>query len=296
MIKSMTGYGRGEYRGEDGSFSVELRSVNHRYLESSVRLPRRFSFAEEEIKKELKSRISRGKIDVFVNYTPGTDSGSDVRVDAALARRYYEGLKAISDMIPELAGSVSVKDIASMPDVFTIVPAEDDEEEVKARLLGALDAAIDSFEEMRAAEGGRLLEDILLRAGIIEDTVSAIEEYAPKVEKLYFERLSARIAELTEGVDLGAAQERIITEAAVFADKANITEEIVRLKSHVRQLRAMTADPSEPVGKKLDFLVQEMNREANTIGSKANDISITEKVLILKAEIEKIREQVQNIE
>ncbi|MBQ4505674.1 MAG: YicC family protein [Firmicutes bacterium] len=296
MIKSMTGYGRGEYRGSDRSFSVELRSVNHRYLETSVKLPRRFAFAEEDIKKEIKSRISRGKLDVFVNYAPGEESESDIRVDVPLALKYREGLEKLRDSLPGVEGSFSLMDIAGMPDVITEIPAEDDMDEVKEQLLSALGLAIDSFEEMRAAEGARLLEDVLLRADIIENTVAAIEEYAPAVEKLYFERLSARIEELIGGAGVEAARERILTEAAVFADKANITEEIVRLRSHVKQLRDMTSDPAEPVGKKLDFLVQEMNRESNTIGSKANDIKITEKVLVLKAEIEKIREQIQNVE
>ncbi len=294
MIKSMTGYGRGEHKGVERSFSVELRAVNHRYLETSVKLPRRFAFAEELIKKAVKERISRGKLDVFLNYIPGTESETGLKLDLGLARQYYEKLDELSKALPELDRDQSVMAIASLPDVLVQIPSEDDQEKIGAEIREAVEAAIDSFDAMRAAEGARLLEDILMRAGIIEDTVLKIEEYAPSVEKQYYEKLAARLSELLEGAEI--PRERLLTEAAVFADKANITEEIVRLKSHAAQLRSMTADPKEPVGKKLDFLVQEMNREANTIGSKANDISITESVLVLKAEIEKIREQVQNIE
>jgi uncharacterized protein (TIGR00255 family) len=294
MIKSMTGYGRGEHKGVERSFSVELRAVNHRYLETSVKLPRRFAFAEELIKKAVKERISRGKLDVFLNYIPGTESETGLKLDLGLARQYYEKLDELSKALPELDRDQSVMAIASLPDVLVQIPSEDDQEKIGAEIREAVEAAIDSFDAMRAAEGARLLEDILMRASIIEDTVLKIEEYAPSVEKQYYEKLAARLSELLEGAEI--PRERLLTEAAVFADKANITEEIVRLKSHAAQLRSMTADPKEPVGKKLDFLVQEMNREANTIGSKANDINITESVLVLKAEIEKIREQVQNIE
>ena len=294
MIKSMTGYGRGEHKGIERSFSVELRAVNHRYLETSVKLPRRFAFAEELLKKAVKERVSRGKLDVFLNYIPGTESESELKLDLGLARKYYERFCDIADAIPGLKDDMSVTSVAMMPDVLVQIPASDDQEKIGEEILDAARAALDSFDAMRAAEGAKLIEDILMRADIIEKTVLEIEEYAPSVEKQYYEKLAARLSEMLEGAEI--PRERLLTEAAVFADKANITEEIVRLKSHVAQLRAMTADPKEPVGKKLDFLVQEMNREANTIGSKANDINITQHMLALKAEIEKIREQVQNIE
>ena len=294
MIKSMTGYGRGEHKGIERSFSVELRAVNHRYLETSVKLPRRFAFAEELLKKAVKERVSRGKLDVFLNYIPGTESESELKLDLGLARKYYERLCDIADAIPGLKDDMSVTSVAMMPDVLVQIPASDDQEKIGEEILDAARAALDSFDAMRAAEGTKLIEDILMRADIIEKTVLEIEEYAPSVEKQYYEKLAARLSEMLEGAEI--PRERLLTEAAVFADKANITEEIVRLKSHVAQLRAMTADPKEPVGKKLDFLVQEMNREANTIGSKANDINITQHMLALKAEIEKSREQVKNIE
>ena len=294
MIKSMTGYGRGEHKGVERSFSVELRAINHRYLETSVKLPRRFAFAEELIKKAVKERISRGKLDVFLNYIPGTESETGLKLDLGLARQYYEKLDELSKALPELDRDQSVMAIASLPDVLVQIPSEDDQEKIGAEIREAVEAAIDSFDAMRAAEGARLLEDILMRAGIIEDTVLKIEEYAPSVEKQYYEKLAARLSELLEGAEI--PRERLLTEAAVFADKANITEEIVRLKSHAAQLRSMTADPKEPVGKKLDFLVQEMNREVDTIGSKVQDVHITAVVVEMKSEIEKIREQVQNIE
>ena len=295
MIKSMTGFGRGVFADEQRTVTVEIRSVNHRYSDITVKMPRRYQFAEDAIKGVLKESISRGKVDVSVNVENTAASDVEVSVDLGLAKQYHDALQAIAAAFPGLKDDVSVGKIASMPDVLKTQSAEEDEDSFTAAVCAATRDASDAFAAMRAAEGARLIEDVLQRNDLIEATVTEVEKYAPNVEKLYAERMKERITELLDG-QAAIPQDRILLEAAVFADKANITEEIVRLKSHCAQLRAIVADSSAPVGKKLDFLVQEMNRESNTIGSKANDINITNSVLVLKAEIEKIREQIQNIE
>jgi uncharacterized protein (TIGR00255 family) len=291
----MTGFGRGVFADGQRTVTVEIRSVNHRYSDITIKMPRRYQFAEDAIKGVLKESISRGKVDVSVNVENTAASDVEVSVDLGLAKQYHDALLAIAAAFPRLKDDVSVGKIASMPDVLKTQSAEEDEDSFTAAVCAATREAADAFAAMRAAEGARLIEDVLQRNDLIEATVTEVEKYAPNVEKLYAERMKERITELLDG-QAAIPQDRILLEAAVFADKANITEEIVRLKSHCAQLRAIVADSSAPVGKKLDFLVQEMNRESNTIGSKANDINITNSVLVLKAEIEKIREQIQNIE
>ncbi len=294
MIKSMTGFGRGIYQDELRTVTADVKAVNHRYSDITVKMPRRFAFAEEAVKAVVKEFTSRGKIEVLINVVSSAASDSDVRLDTALARRYYERMTELKESIPELSGTVDLRMISSLPDVMTLVPAEEDEELVQSELTEAVRRACESFDSMRTLEGSKLIADILMRNDLIEKTTLEIEEYAPEVSRVYLEKMKERMAELLGG-GAAVAEDRLLLEAAVFADKSNITEELVRLRSHVSQLRKI-ASANEPAGKKLDFLVQEMNREANTIGSKANDINITGKVLLLKAEIEKIREQVQNIE
>ena len=295
MAKSMTGFGRGVYEDELRNVTVELRSVNHRYSDITVKMPRRYQFAEDAIKTIVKGVAPRGKIDVFVNVDNITADDTAVELNPALAKRYYETLQALRQEIPELAGEPTLAMIANFPDVVKTGAAEEDEELLLKALSEATKEAAANLDAMRVAEGTKLMEDILQRGRLIEETVNGIEAYAPEVAKNYTAKLKERIQELLGG-DVAIPEDRILLEAAVFADKSNITEEMVRLKSHCSQLRAIAADTSGPIGKKLDFLVQEMNRESNTIGSKANDIHITNDVLLLKAEIEKIREQVQNIE
>ena len=295
MAKSMTGFGRGVYEDELRSVTVELRSVNHRYSDITVKMPRRYQFAEDAIKAIVKGVAPRGKIDVFVNVDNIAADDTAVELNTALAKRYYETLQALQQEIPELAGEPTLAMIANFPDVVKSAAAEEDEELVLKALSEAAKEAAANLDAMRVTEGAKLMEDILQRGRLIEETVNGIESYAPEVAKNYTAKLKERIQDLL-GDDVVIPEDRILLEAAVFADKSNITEEMVRLKSHCSQLRAIAADTSGPIGKKLDFLVQEMNRESNTIGSKANDIHITNDVLLLKAEIEKIREQVQNIE
>ena len=294
MIKSMTGFGRGEYTDEKRSFICEIKSVNHRFCEMNVKIPRRYQFAEEKIKSRVKAAAPRGKIEIGILTEDLGMNSSQIKLNTEAAKAYYESLKELKSQIPGLTGEIDITLLSQMPDVLKTVPAEEDEEEILCALLEAVDSAIEKYDQMKVTEGKKLIEDIVQRGRLIKNTVESIEVYAPSVAENYTRRMKERIEELIGG---GAAipEDRILLEAAVFADKSNITEEIVRLKSHCGQLEDICSSEG-PAGKKLDFLVQEMNRESNTNGSKANDINITDKVLILKAEIEKIREQVQNIE
>jgi len=295
MAKSMTGFGRGVYTDELRSVTVELRSVNHRYSDITVKMPRRYQFAEDTIKNIVKGVAPRGKIDVFVNVDNIAADDTAVELNIPLAKRYFETLQTIKEEMPQLSGEPTLAMIANFPDVVKSAAAEEDEELVLKALTEAAKDAAANLDAMRITEGAKLMEDILQRGELIEKTVCGIEVYAPEVAKNYAAKMKERIQELL-GDEATIPEDRIVLEAAVFADKSNITEEMVRLKSHCSQLKSIAADTSGPIGKKLDFLVQEMNRESNTIGSKANDIRITNDVLLLKAEIEKIREQVQNIE
>ena len=295
MAKSMTGFGRGVYTDELRSVTVELRSVNHRYSDITVKMPRRYQFAEDTIKNIVKGVAPRGKIDVFVNVDNIAADDTAVELNIPLAKRYFETLQTIKAELPQLSGEPTLAMVANFPDVVKSAAAEEDEELVLKALTEATKEAAANLDAMRIVEGAKLMEDILQRGQLIEQTVCGIEVYAPEVAKNYAAKMKERIQELL-GDEATIPEDRIVLEAAVFADKSNITEEMVRLKSHCSQLKSIAADTSGPIGKKLYFLVQEMNRESNTIGSKANDIRITNDVLLLKAEIEKIREQVQNIE
>ncbi|MCQ2553877.1 MAG: YicC family protein [Clostridia bacterium] len=294
MIKSMTGFGRGEYTDEKRNVVAEIKSVNHRYCEISVKMPRRYQFAEEKIKQAVKAVAPRGKIDVSIMVDDLSFESTDIRLNIDAAKAYYESLVTLKNEFPDLEGKVDLRMLATMPDVLKNTPAEEDEEEILKALMSAVNKALESYDAMKVVEGKKLVEDMLARNNYIEETVKEIEVYAPEVAKQYALKMKERIQELL-GQEATIPEDRVLLEAAVFADKSNITEEIVRLTSHCAQFRTICSG-KEAVGKKLDFLVQEMNRESNTIGSKANDIKITDKVLILKAEIEKIREQVQNLE
>ena len=297
MIRSMTGFGRGEYSDEISKVTVEIRSVNHRYLDIYVKMPRRYSFAEETIKSAIKERVHRGKVEVSVSVDNVGRSDSDVRLDKELASRYYNVLSELRDSFDFGEESrVSLSLLSKMPDVIVTTPAAEDEEAMSKRLLGATVKALDDFCSMRETEGEKLAADLSARADTIQNIRDHIEKRAPEIEKEYAAKFKARVEEILGGV-YEVPEERIALEAAIFADKANITEELVRLGSHISQLRSfLKSDGKEAIGKKIDFLIQEMNREANTIGSKSNDREITSNMLELKAEIEKVREQVQNIE
>ncbi len=292
----MTGFGRGEFADETGKVTAEIRAVNHRYLDIFVKMPRKYAFAEEAIKAAVKEKLYRGKVEVSVTVDSTGQSDSDVRLDMDLAAKYYEALSSLRDSFDFGEESkVSLSMLAKMPDVIRTAAAEEDEEVVTGRLLAAVRNAVDDICSMRETEGAKLAADLEARADTVSDIRARIEKRAPEIEKEYAAKFRARVEELLDGV-YEVPEERIALEAAIFADKANITEELVRLDSHVSQLRAFLKTGDGAIGKKIDFLIQEMNREANTIGSKSNDREITSMMLDLKAEIEKIREQVQNIE
>lgn len=294
MIKSMTGFGRSEYSDGKRNIIVEIKSVNHRYSDITVKMPRRYSFAEDKIKNTVKNIARRGKIDVSVIVENVTEDDTTVKLNSLVAKQYYDNLKKLKSEF-DVAGDITLQFLATLPDVMKSVPDVEDEEEICRSLLVPVQKAAENLDEMRKVEGKKLAEDLIMRGGLITDLVKRIEERSPQVTVQYTEKLRERIKELIGG-SVVIPEDRILVEAAIFADKCSITEELVRLTSHVHQLENIITKSNQPDGKKLDFLVQEMNREANTIGSKANDIEITNMMLEIKSEIEKIREQVQNIE
>ena len=292
MIRSMTGFGRaqGVLGGKD--ITVEIRSVNHRYFEFSARLPRAYSWLEEKLKGVAQGAASRGKVEVSLLIQTVEGSDAQVVVNTALAREYVEALRELGREL-DLPDDLSLSAVARFGEIFTLRRAPDDEEEVQANVLAVAAQAAERFSQMRRAEGEKLREDILGRLISIEERVAQVEERSPQTVAEYRQKLTARMEEL-----LGKAaveEQRILAEAAIVADRWAVDEETVRLRSHIAQLRSILDTP-EAVGRKLDFLAQEMNREANTIGSKAQDVRIAQVVVEIKSEIEKIREQVQNIE
>ena len=292
MIRSMTGYGRATKIAAGYTITIELRSVNHRYFDCTVRAPRVFVYMEEPVKARLQKAVARGKVDVFVTLEAGEDSGLKVELNLAAADSYVAALKELKERY-SLDGKIELMSLARFPEVFTVEKAEADEDELLAAVLSTLDEALEGYIEMSAREGENLAADILARAAGILEAVDRIEARSEAAVADYREKLLARMKDLLASVTID--ESRILTEAAIYADKTAITEEAVRLRSHVAQLRELFAAGGQ-VGRKLDFLIQEFNREANTIGSKGNDVELAREVVDLKAEIEKIREQVQNIE
>ncbi|MDO4573133.1 MAG: YicC/YloC family endoribonuclease [Clostridia bacterium] len=289
---SMTGYGRGSASAEGRELSVELKSVNHRYLDIGMRLPRHLAFLEDTIRTRLAARLSRGHVDVFLNYRNTRQDARSVEIDAQLLTAYVASARAANAALG-LADDLGLSAALRLPDVATLREADEDPAAVSALLCAALDEAADALVTMRRQEGERLLDDLSRRVSAVRSLTEQIEARAPLVVTEYRQKLGERIESLLNGVEVDRA--RLATEVALFADRASIDEEIVRLKSHAAQALLLFAS-DEPVGRKLDFIVQEMNREFNTIGSKANDAALTGLVLDGKAEIEKIREQIQNIE
>ena len=291
-MKSMTGYGRARQVLHGRTVTVELRAVNHRYLDCTVKAPRQFGFLDDAVKKAAAARIARGKTEIYVSVE--TDEGGDlsVTVNHALAERYLTALHELSEKYG-LRDDVTVMSLAKMPDVLGSERIEQDADELTQDVLTVFSEACDGFDQMREREGEKLADDVRSRAAVIETLVTEVEKRSPERVAEYREKLLARMREVLEGTDVD--ETRIVTEAAIYADKTAVDEETVRLRSHLQQLDGML-DEEKPVGRKLDFLVQEMNREANTIGSKANDVSMAQTVVNIKSEIEKIREQIQNIE
>lgn len=292
MIKSMTGYGRAVRVYPDKQITVELRSVNNRFLDCSVRLPRLYSFAEEAVKQKIKMSVSRGKVDVFV--TVVLTQSNDVCI--ALNRPVLEGYLAAMKTIAADYGvrdDISVNSLSRLPDVFTVEKAEQDEDALQQQLLEVVDEALSGYDAMRRTEGEALAADLRGKAANILKLVAFVEERSPQTVEEYRCRLAQKMQEVLESTSID--ESRILTEAAIFADKVAVDEETVRLRSHLVQLDYML-QAKEPIGRKLDFLMQEINRETNTIGSKCSDLSLARTVVEMKAELEKIREQIQNIE
>lgn len=294
MIKSMTGFGRSEYNDGKRNIVVEIKSVNHRYCDISVRMPRRYSFAEEKIKSLVKETAKRGKIDISVMVENITEEDTNIKLNKALAAQYYEKLTELKNAF-DVQGEITLQFLSELPDVLKALPDVEDEDELIKTFSVPVKEAAERHDSMRIIEGKKLGEDIIKRCRIIADYVEQVSKISDRVTKAYKDKLRDRITELIDG-NVEIPEERIVTEAAIFADKSNVTEELVRLDSHIKQLENIIMNSSQPDGKKLDFIVQEMNREANTTGSKSADIGITNIVVEMKSEIEKIREQVQNIE
>ena len=292
MVKSMTGYGRARQTLHGRDITVEVRSVNNRYLDCTVKVPRTYIFAEDAVKSHVQKAVSRGKVDVFITIDATAADETVVAVNEPLARGYYEALTKIRDMF-SLEGELTAAVLAKFPDVLTVTKAEEDLESVAGDICAVLDEALEAYNAMRAVEGVKLCEDIAGRVTTIETVVGKVEERSPQTVAAYREKLTARMQEVLQSTTID--ESRILTEAAIFADKIAVDEETVRLRSHIAQLRTMLKS-DQPVGRKLDFLIQEVNRECNTIGSKCNDLTIAQDVVNMKAEVEKIREQVQNIE
>ncbi|MBD5111904.1 MAG: YicC family protein [Ruminococcaceae bacterium] len=292
MIKSMTGFGRARELLNGREITVEIRAVNHRYYEFSSRLPRSLTFTEERLKSLLQGRISRGKVEVSVTVQNITAAAEVITANKEVINGYVSALREIKDEF-SLTDDLSLSAVMRLPDAFTVVKADTDEEQLWSDLRAVAEKALESFLKMRETEGERMREDILSRLKTIEGNVSFVEERSPIIVESYRKRLYERMREVLS--DTGIDENRILLEAGIFSEKTAVDEETVRLRSHIAQFREML-ESSEPIGRKLDFLVQEMNRETNTIGSKVQDIEVTKIVVDQKSEIEKIREQIQNIE
>ena len=293
-MKSMTGYGRGECTMYERKFTVEIKAVNHRYNDITVKLPRAIMGFEDEIKKAISKKVFRGKLDVFVNFESFSQEDINISVNEPLAKSYTETLRKLKSDL-HLDGDVTIEIVSKFPDVITVdesISNENTENEIRECLMKAVEDATDAFVAMREVEGETLKKNIIEKVAFVNDALQKIEERAPWVSKDYRARLEAKLADLDE---IQVDESRLLTEVLLFADKACIDEEITRLHSHISQMYSIVEE-NVPVGRKLDFLVQEMNRETNTIGSKSNDIEITNHVVDIKSEIEKIREQIQNIE
>ena len=292
MIKSMTGYGSAKGAAEDLEITVEVKSVNNRYLDTSVRMPRSFLFAEDAVKSAVQRHISRGKVDVFVSVDASAADNMTVKINEPLLRGYIEAIRHISESY-ELENDLTAVSVSRFPDILTVEKKDLDADSISAGIAAVAEKALDDFDAMRLREGEKLCSDVLSRLETIEALVGTVEREAPKTVEEYRNRLREKMAELlgTAGID----ENRILSEAAVFADHIAVDEETVRLRSHISQLRTMLSGRS-PIGRKIDFLIQEFNREANTIGSKCQNSDIAHVVVDLKSEIEKIREQIQNIE
>ena len=292
MIKSMTGFGRGKYENEGRTYNVEIKAVNHKYSDISIKLPRFLNCLEDGIRKKISANVSRGKIDVFITFENYSSIGTEIRLNKELANTYIKELTELANETG-IQNNINVMEIAKFPDVLKI-DEESQEELIGKELNFAIDDALNKFIQMREIEGAKLIEDIEKRIKLIENKVEEISKYSSTLVQEYIVKLESRVKELlkTDVVD----ENRIAQEIVIYSDKCSIEEELTRLRSHISQFKKLIKENNSPIGKKFDFLVQEMNRETNTIGSKANCLEITNRVIDIKTEIENIREQIQNIE
>ena len=291
MIKSMTGFGRGKYENEGRTYTVEIKSVNHKYSDINVRLPRFLNSVEEKIRKRVAEVISRGKIDIFVSFENYSNKGTTIRINKDLAKEYIKELKFLAEEA-DLRFDLNVIDVSKFPEILKLED-EDNDELIGQEVMIAVDDALEKFVAMREIEGKKLVEDIERRIYLIQEKVNEVTNFSSTLVEEYMARLQTRVNELlAPGV---VDEARLMQEIVIFSDKSSIEEELTRLKSHISQFLELIKQ-SSPIGKKIDFLIQEINREVNTIGSKANSLDITNKVIEIKTEVENIREQIQNIE
>lgn len=292
MIKSMTGYGSGKAELGNKTFSVEIKSVNSRYSDFSIKMPRVYTFLEDPIRKAAQEKINRGKVDIYVNVESSGEDDSVVKVNTALAKEYLQGLRTLSSEL-QITSNTTAETFLRIPDVFVLDKAPEDENLIKETVLKALSEALGGFDAMRIAEGEKLESDLKEHLAFIIDATAKVEERSPRIVSEYRQRIEERMKDILAGASYD--ETRLLTEVAIFADKVNVNEETVRLRSHVDQFNEML-QRGGCVGRKIDFLIQEMNREINTIGSKSNDLDVARIVIDVKAEIEKLREQIQNVE
>lgn len=291
MIKSMTGYGRATLSEKSREYQIEIKSVNHRYLDISIKMPRSLSYLEEDVKKVIASKIKRGKIDVFITFENNSTEGKNIRINTEIASLYIKELRNLADK-EGLLSNIEVTEISKLPDVLNIQNDQDDET-IKNELLKVTENAVDCLIQMRMTEGHKMAQDVLTRIQEIQEKIKEISRLSTGLIQDYVVKLETRIKELLQNQDID--QSRLAQEIVIYADKCSVEEEITRLESHIAQFENLL-NSDDAIGKKLDFIIQEMNRETNTIGSKANNLEITDEVINIKTQIENIREQIQNIE
>ena len=291
MIKSMTGYGKANLLKEEREYQVEIKSVNHRYLDISVKMPRVLSYLEEAVKKEISSQVKRGKIDVFITFENNSTEGKEIKINTEIAKIYIDELKRLAKQENILA-NIEVTEISKFPDVLSIQNKQEDET-IQSELLETVSQATEKLVQMRATEGSKIAEDLLIRIQAIQEKVEEISSLSTGLIEEYVVKLESRIKEIARNQEMD--ESRLAQEVVIYADKCSVEEEITRLKSHILQFEKLL-HTEESIGKKLDFIIQEMNRETNTIGSKANHLEITNNVIDVKTELENVREQIQNIE
>ena len=291
-MRSMTGFGRAKLEKNNRIYSIEIKSVNHKYSDISIKLPRSLNYLEDNIKKQISSKVARGKIDVFVTFENYSEQGKEVVINEELVKEYMEKFRLLAEQ-NNLSMNIPVTEITKLPDVLTLKETEEEEDIIQNELLECLEQAINNFVEMRTTEGNKIKEDLKARINKVECNVQKISEYSTRLVQEYVVKLEERIKEIlkTDVID----QSRLAMEVVLFADKCSVEEELTRLKSHIEQFRTLI-DSEGTIGKKIDFLLQEMNRETNTMGSKSGSLDITNLVVDIKTELEDIREQIQNIE